>query len=257
MGESAGCALPASLKYHRPLDRIDWPEDSPAACQSEMPRGADAGMIILIVATIALFGGEGLSGWVSRGDTDWSVEDGVLIGSGAGQGFFLTNRDYGDFRLRLEFWIDVTTNSGVFIRCRDRNRIHPETCYELNIWDEHPRQAARTGAIVLKAMPPLAILIPEKIEEVRKLDGGKGSTVLAAEKKAIQVSFAVEQWNRSKPQLDKPPAADQSDLWALCKTLPNGWPGRKMNKKGMRFTVLLPVAEGALEKHKWNTEAAK
>ena len=113
-------------------------------------------MIILIVATIALFGGEGLSGWVSRGDTDWSVEDGVLIGSGAGQGFFLTNRDYGDFRLRLEFWIDVTTNSGVFIRCRDRNRIHPETCYELNIWDEHPRQAARTGAIVLKAMPPLA-----------------------------------------------------------------------------------------------------
>jgi len=34
--------------------------------------------------------------------------------------------------------------------------VHPDTCYELNIWDEHPQQDARTGAIVFRFMPPLA-----------------------------------------------------------------------------------------------------
>jgi len=32
----------------------------------------------------------------------------------------------------------------------------PDACYELNIWDRHPQQEARTGAIVFVAMPPLA-----------------------------------------------------------------------------------------------------
>ena len=56
----------------------------------------------------------------------------------------------------MEFWVDADTNSGVFTRCTDRERIHPDTCYEANIWDHHPQQVARTGSIVFKAMPPLA-----------------------------------------------------------------------------------------------------
>jgi hypothetical protein len=113
-------------------------------------------MMHLLLAAIALFDGESLTGWSRQGDASWAVEEKAIVASGAGQGFLLSDAEYTNFRLRLEFWIDTTTNSGVFIRCRDRDRIHPDSCYELNIWDAHPTQAARTGAIVLHVMPPLA-----------------------------------------------------------------------------------------------------
>ena len=64
-------------------------------------------------------------------------------------------REFENFDLFLEFHIDATTNSGVFIRCVDRSAVDPRSCYEVNIYDEHPQQQARTGAIVLEVMPPL------------------------------------------------------------------------------------------------------
>ena len=113
-------------------------------------------MITGVLALLALFDGHSLAGWSPQGDAVWQVEGNAIVASGEGQGFLLSDAEYGSFRLSLEFWVDASTNSGVFIRCGDRDRIHPETCYELNIWDEHPRQEARTGAIVFKVMPPLA-----------------------------------------------------------------------------------------------------
>lgn len=107
-------------------------------------------------APLALFDGNSLAGWQTQGDIQWTVVDGMLVASGEGQGFLSSDSEYGDFYLRVEFWVDATTNSGIFIRCKDRARIHPDTCYELNIYDHHPRQEARTGAIVFKYMPPLA-----------------------------------------------------------------------------------------------------
>lgn len=104
----------------------------------------------------ALFDGQSLDGWVAFGDIDWRVEEGAIVGEGSGDGFITTKRLYGDYSLTVEFWVDATTNSGVFLRCQDRRYIHPDTCLELNIWDEHPKQVARTGAIVFRAMPPLA-----------------------------------------------------------------------------------------------------
>jgi hypothetical protein len=106
--------------------------------------------------TTPLFDGHSLAGWQAQGDIDWGVEDNVIVASGSGDGFLASIADYGDFYLLVEFWVDASTNSGIFIRCRDRARIHPETCYELNIFDDHPQQAARTGAIVMRSMPPMA-----------------------------------------------------------------------------------------------------
>ncbi len=105
---------------------------------------------------VALFDGHSLNGWHPQGASKWSVVDQVIVASGSDEGFLVSDKDYGDFYLRAEFWVDATTNSGIFIRCKDRSRIHPETCYELNIYDEHPQQEARTGAIVLQFMPPMA-----------------------------------------------------------------------------------------------------
>jgi Domain of Unknown Function (DUF1080) len=106
--------------------------------------------------SVVLFDGHSLGGWRVEGDSEWSVVDQAIVASGSGDGFLVSEKDYGDVQLRVEFWVDATTNSGIFIRCRDRSRIHPETCYELNIWDEHPQQEARTGAIVKRFMPPMA-----------------------------------------------------------------------------------------------------
>ena len=107
-----------------------------------------------LAIALSLFDGQSLAGWSVLGEAQWSVEKGSIVASGGGDGFLRTGTSYGDFSLSLEFWVDVSTNSGVFIRCQDTARIHPDTCYELNIWDEHPQQEARTGAIVFKSMPP-------------------------------------------------------------------------------------------------------
>ena len=105
---------------------------------------------------VSLFDGYSLNGWQVVGDARWSVLDREIIAGGSGDGFLASDGRYGDFQLRLEVWVEATVNSGIFVRCRDRAYIHPDTCYELNIWDDHPRQEARTGAIVFRFMPPMA-----------------------------------------------------------------------------------------------------
>jgi hypothetical protein len=103
-----------------------------------------------------LFDGDSLAGWEQTGDAHWQVRSGLLVAQGEGLGYLLSLEDYENYTLRLDFWIDATTNSGVFIHCEDRADISPQSCYELNIWDEHPQPEARTGAIVMEVMPPLA-----------------------------------------------------------------------------------------------------
>lgn len=105
--------------------------------------------------TSLIDGGGSLAGWQESGDAHWKVNEGSIESSGTGNGYLATVAEYSDFELSAEFWVDATTNSGIFIRCKNRTNIHPDTCYELNIWDEHPKQEARTGAIVFKVMPPL------------------------------------------------------------------------------------------------------
>lgn len=105
--------------------------------------------------TRSLFDGETLDGWQVTGDANWSVVDGVIEAGSGGDGFLVSEREYLNFHLILEFWVDEDTNSGVFVRCSNSEVIHASTCYEANIWDNHPQQEARSGAIVFKAMPPL------------------------------------------------------------------------------------------------------
>ncbi len=105
---------------------------------------------------LSLFDGETLHGWRHVGEADWRVVNGVIEGGGEKEGYLVTEKTFADYTLSLEFWIDGTTNSGVFIGCPTQVLFDPEVCYEINIWDEHPRSSARTGSIVLEVMPPLA-----------------------------------------------------------------------------------------------------
>ena len=96
---------------------------------------------------------EGGNEWVTGGDANWFFENGDLIGDAVkGDGFVMTKKPYSDFVLELEFYPDKQVNSGVFVRCKEKELSATE-CYEINIWDNHPNQAFRTGAVVSRAEP--------------------------------------------------------------------------------------------------------
>jgi hypothetical protein len=66
-----------------------------------------------------LFNGKDLAGWqVNRkGDMKvWGAENGILYVNGGGGGWLMTDKEYGDFELRLEFKLPTKGNSGVALR---------------------------------------------------------------------------------------------------------------------------------------------
>jgi hypothetical protein len=66
-----------------------------------------------------LFNGKDLSGWkvMEGGKMEaWGAADGVLFTSGAGGAWLLTEKEYGDFVLMLEFKLPENGNSGVGLR---------------------------------------------------------------------------------------------------------------------------------------------
>ena len=65
----------------------------------------------------------------------------------------MTAASYGDFQLTLEFWIDVDSDSGVFIWCSDPNGVGAANSYEVNIADTHDNEDFRTRSIVRVAVP--------------------------------------------------------------------------------------------------------
>ena len=104
---------------------------------------------------VTLFDGKNLGNWTPIGSAKWKLEDGAVVAD-SGNGFLVSKNDYGDFDLRVEFWIEAKTNSGVFIRCTDPNSVTGKTAYEVNIWDERPVQKYGTGAIVdVAAVDPM------------------------------------------------------------------------------------------------------
>jgi hypothetical protein len=64
-----------------------------------------------------LFNGKDLTGWKSTGDSKvWGVEDGVLYVAGGGGGWLITEKDFANFELRLEYKMPKMGNSGVGLR---------------------------------------------------------------------------------------------------------------------------------------------
>ena len=101
-----------------------------------------------------LLNGSDLSGWNVVGDANWRVESRAARADRSTAASFLVSEDrFDDFDLELEFWVDTTSNSGVFLRCQDAGAITDTSCYEVNIFDTRPDQTYRTGSIVNVAEP--------------------------------------------------------------------------------------------------------
>ncbi len=95
-----------------------------------------------------LFNGRNLDGWAAVGDANWSVEKGVLSADKGGMSFLVSRESFRNFDLRAEIWVSDDANSGIFIRCGDRQKISPATAYEVNVFDTRPDPTYGTGAIV-------------------------------------------------------------------------------------------------------------
>lgn len=96
---------------------------------------------------VTLLDGTSLDNWNPIGTANWRIEDGAAVAD-KGSGFLVSKQPYGDFEMVAEFWVDPETNSGIFIRCQDAQRVAGKTCYEVNIWDRRPDPTYGTGAIV-------------------------------------------------------------------------------------------------------------
>ncbi len=73
-----------------------------------------------------LFNGKDLSGWTVRGgEGSYKVEDNMIVGSTKGNAntFLTRDKDYGDFILELELFVDPTMNSGIQIRSHEKEHV--------------------------------------------------------------------------------------------------------------------------------------
>jgi hypothetical protein len=102
-------------------------------------------------------GDKGLENFSRVGDANWRAEGGAIVADRGKGGHLVSNKAYGDFEIRAEFWAETDTNSGIFLRCNDRTKINSVNCYEVNIWDIRPEPKYGTGAIVDVAAVPVPI----------------------------------------------------------------------------------------------------
>jgi hypothetical protein len=94
--------------------------------------------------------GRGIENFDRFREANWQVKDDSLYADRGGKdpAYLVSKKSYKDFEMRVEFWASHDSNSGVFMRCQDRNNIGDENCYEANIFDQRPDPTFATGSIV-------------------------------------------------------------------------------------------------------------
>ena len=109
-----------------------------------------------------LFDGKSLDGWQSTGDATWEVAGGEIRTAGGKPGFLMTNREFADFVLQVEFRAAADTNSGVFLRSVLEPTDPTKDCYELNI---APRENPfPTGSLVARLKSPGILAISDSTQ---------------------------------------------------------------------------------------------
>src|SRR5687767_15961011 len=114
-----------------------------AGIQGCATRSSDAGWITLVDGTA-----KSLENFNRLGDANWRAEGGAIVADKGKGGHLVTKNSYKDFQIRAEFWADHNTNSGIYMRCADANKITDKSCYEANIFDQRPDPSYGTGGSV-------------------------------------------------------------------------------------------------------------
>jgi 3-keto-disaccharide hydrolase len=98
--------------------------------------------------TTLIDGDKGLENFNRVGDANWRAEGGAIVADKGKGGHLVTKKSYTNFQIRAEFYAEPKTNSGIFIRISDPNKIGATNAYEVNIYDARPGQEFASGAIV-------------------------------------------------------------------------------------------------------------
>jgi hypothetical protein len=95
-----------------------------------------------------LDGEKGMENFNRVGDANWRAEGGAIVADKGKGGHLVAKKPYTNFQIRAEFWSEKDTNSGIFIRATDPQKIGATNAYEVNIYDARDGQEFATGAIV-------------------------------------------------------------------------------------------------------------
>jgi hypothetical protein len=121
-----------------------------------------------------------LDNWSRIGDANWRMEDGAVVADkGKGNSYIVSKTSYRDFQLKVEFWPDHDTNSGVHVRASDPKDIRDSNSYEANIYDQRPDPSFGTGAITNFA----------KVSSAPKVGGKWNTYVITARGSTITVEL--------------------------------------------------------------------
>ena len=155
-------------------------------------------------------GDKGLDNFTRDGDANWRAEGGAIIADRGKGGFLVSKQSFGDYQLRIEFFPDHNTNSGIYMRCSVRENLTDKLCHEANIFDQRPDPTFATGGIVHMGK----VLEPVKA-------GGKWNTydITARGKNITVVLNGVKTANIDNAQFLNGPIALQFG------NLPNNVPG--------------------------------
>src|ERR1700759_3800078 len=100
---------------------------------------------------ITLLDSTRMGDWNEVGKANWTMKEGAVTADkldGKDLAYLVTKNSYKDFQIRAEFWVDDESNSGVFIRCDQPDKIDSKICYWVNIFEKRPDPSYGTGAIV-------------------------------------------------------------------------------------------------------------
>ena len=97
---------------------------------------------------LELFNGKDLTGWKTMGVNGWTVENGVLLGKTAtgDNGWLMSDREFTDYELELEYKIGPGSNSGIFLRAWPEGNISGSEFREIQLLDDEAPAFASMGA---------------------------------------------------------------------------------------------------------------
>jgi len=108
-------------------------------------------------------GNNGMDNWsVSGRAANWRAEGGAIqadkfMSEGKIASVLVSKRSFKDFELRVEFWAEDDTNSGVYLRAPNPDQVNTASgAYEVQIWDKNPNPKYATGSLVnVAAVEPI------------------------------------------------------------------------------------------------------
>ena len=148
--------------------------------------------------TTLIDGEKGLDNFNRIGDANWRAEGGAIVADKGKGGHLVTKKSYKDFQIRAEFWAEINTNSGIFIRASDPKNVGAKNSYEVNIYDLRPGPEYSTGGIVNFAKVP--------VPPIYKAAGRWNTFLITAKGSNVTVEFnGVQTVNMTHDQFKEGP----------------------------------------------------